>query len=533
MTDFEDRALEIASLRYRIIADAAEADGEGVTVAIREAASREYRDPYGKTVEVSERTLWRWLDAYRRMGLAALKPKRRKDAGKLQAIAPEVLDKAVRLRKAQTTRATKTVIDILERLGKVEPGALKRSTLDRHFDRLGASRRMLHSLGTKVFKKILTTAPLELVIADFHHGPYVRLPGEDRARRALLLCFIDHFSRYILDGRYYLYEDFAVLRYGFRRVLLLYGPFALLYIDNGPSFQTARFHAACKNKEIDIRVVHSKPYVSEGRGVCERFNRTDKDQFESEAKGRDELLTLDELNAYFEAWLAERYHRDIHSETGEAPFERFHQNVTMREPPDLARIDELLRLRKSGKVHKKWCTVEVSGTRYLVDSPLRGRKVHILYDAFDTEYVLIEFDGRIIQRAFPQRPGETPPQPNEPGKPEQDVDYLALLRRDYEKRTRAELAALRHRPPQPQRELTRTELEGLITACRSAELCAVECNEVGARFRKLRPIDPKAARDALESARRRLGTGLHVGVYLDALQTFLVRMRTATQGEKS
>ncbi|MFH2007990.1 MAG: transposase, partial [bacterium] len=122
------------------------------------------------------------------------------------------------------------------------------------------------------------------MVADFHHGPYVRVGHDDKARKALLLVFIDHFSRDILDGRYYLHEDFAVLRFGFRRVLLVHGLFDLLYIDNGPSFQTKRFHAACKNELLDIKVVHSKPYVSEGRGVCERFNKTVKGQFESEAR---------------------------------------------------------------------------------------------------------------------------------------------------------------------------------------------------------------------------------------------------------
>lgn len=526
MNDWEDRALEVASFRYRIIADAVEATGNGVTAAIKKAAECKYINHYGQSLQFSQRTLWRWLNAYRDFGLLALKPQRRNDVGESRALSADVLEQAVQLRKEKPQRSTKTLIDILERKKVVEPGSLKRSTLDRHLNHIGASRRILHSLGTKVFKKILTHAPLELVVADFHHGPYVRLPHEEHARRALLLVFIDHFSRYILEGRYYLHEDFAALRYGFRRMLLIYGPCILLYLDNGPSFQSARFHAACKNKELDICLVHSQPYVSEGRGVCERFNRTIKEQFESEAKNRDELLTLDELNAYFEAWLAERYHRDIHSDTKQAPHERFHDNVIMREPPELRRIDDLLRLRKSGKVHKKWCTVEVSRTRYLVDSSLRGRKVHILYDPLDPEYVLIEFDRQIIQRAYQQKPGQTPPQPGHQQEQKETTDYLQLLRDDYEVRVQAELASLNLRPPNPKKELTNGELETLISTCRGKDLLDAERREVRACFRKMRPIDPKEARSALDNARRRLGLGLHIDVYIDALQKSLVRKHT-------
>ena len=530
MTEHEARALETASFRYRIIADAAEAQGAGVRRAIEAAAARSYVHPNGHSVRWSARTLWRWLARYQHGGLGALKPRRRKDAGTLRALSQTVLNRAVELRGENNDRPTKTVIDILQRLKVVAVGTLKRSTLDRHLDHLGASRRRLHRLGVKTFQKILTTAPLELVIADFHHGPYVRLPGQERAQRALLLAFIDHFSRYLLESRYYLHEDFAVLRFGFRRLLLAYGPFVRLYIDNGPSFHSARFHAACQNEALKIQVVHSKAYTSEGRGVCERANRTFKEQFESEVRQREELLTLDELNAGWEAWVAERYHRDIHSETGQAPFEHFQAHAQLRPAPELGRIDELLRLRKTARVHKKWSIVEVRAIRYVVDPALRGRGVHVLYDCFDPAYVLVEFDGRIVQRAYPQKPGEIPPQPHPAPKPASATDYLALLRRDYEARTQAELATLNLRAPAPRPELSFADLQALLTTCRGSALSLAEHTELAACFRKLRPLDPAITRRTVEAARRRCGIGCHLRTYLEVLETTLVRER-AKKGE--
>jgi transposase InsO family protein len=524
----EEARLTTASFRYRLIADAVEVSADAVTAAVAEAAARSYLDPGGTQIEVSERTLWRWLAAYRQAGLLGLQPKARKDRGKLLACPANVLEMAARLRRENEDRATKTIIDILERKKVVEPGALARSTLDRHLDRMGLSRRRLHKLGRKTHKKVRTDAPFELVVADFHHGPYIRLGDEDQARRALLLAFIDHFSRYVPEGRYYLHEDFAALRFGFRLLLIAFGLFPLLYVDRGPSFQSNRFHAACSHELINIVIVHSKPYVSEGRGVVERFNRTVKEQFESEVRARDELLTLDELNAYFQAWLAERYHKDEHSETGQPPAERFTTVPPLLRPaPETALIDELLRLRNRRKVHKKWSTAQVQGRRYVVDPALRGRKVHVLYDPFDPAYVLIEFDGRIVQRAYLQKPGEAPPKAPENKAPDgPKTDYLALLRADYETRTRAELSALRLRPPAPSPELSLVDLVDLIQCCRGSVLEDKDRSEVAALFRKLRPIDPVVATTALEGARRRLGNGLHLRVYLDALQTSLVRNRT-------
>jgi putative transposase len=532
MDDREDHALLVASFRYRIIAEAAEAQGEGVTAAVKEAAAAVWTTPWGAHGHFSQRQIWRWVAAYAKGGLSALRPKRRVDAGTLRAVPPAVMEAAASLRRENPNRPTKTIIDVLVRQKVVTRGELKRSTVDRRLATLGLSRRALRTLGRKVFKKIETHAPLELVIADFHHGPYVREPGEERARRALLLVFIDHFSRYVLEGRYYLHEDFAALRFGFRRVLLVYGVFGKLYVDNGPSFHAGRFHAACKNKEIDIWLVHSKAYESECRGAVERFNRTVKEQFEDEVRQREELCTLDELNTYFEAWLAERYHRDIHSETGETPFDRWRDNVMLRQAPNLERLDELLRLRKRAKVHPKWSTVECQGVRYLADPGLRGRKVHVLYDAMDKSYILIELDSRVVQRAEPQRPGHSPAQPEPPPVPKEKTDYLQLLRDGYQQRVKSELAALDLRPAAHKKELCFVDFAALMQTCRATDLADFETAQLQTSFRKLRPIEPEMARQAIDVMRRRLGLGLHISIYLDALQTTLVQQR-AKKGTRS
>jgi putative transposase len=524
----DERALAIAAFRHRLIAEAIEAGREGVVAALREAAGREHVDPRGRTVRVTVRTLWRWLRAYRRGGLLALCPPARKDKGRPRALEPRVVEQAERLRREKPTRPTKTVIDILVRKRVVAPRSLARSTLDRHFERAGLSRRALRTLGHKTFIRIETESPFELVVGDFHHGTYVRVGDDDRLRRTLLCAFIDHFSRFVPEGRYYLHEDFAALRFSFRRLLLAHGLPVSLYLDNGPSFHATRFHAACD--ALDVRLVHSKAYEKEGRGVVERFNRTVKEQFEDEVRGRDEPLVLDELNAYFEAWLAERYHRDTHSETGEPPRERFARGPAPRPAPELALVEELLRLRERRTVHKKWSTVEVSTVRYAVEPALRGRRVDVLFDPFDAAYVLVAFDGRVVQRAFAHKPGERPPEPPAAKPDAPPVDYLALLRADYERRTGAELASLRLRPAEAAAELTLVDLVGVLERCRGAALTDAERAEAAAFWRRMRPIDPASARSALERAHRRLGAALHLRVYLDALKDHLVRLRT--QGAK-
>ena len=531
MSDKEGRRLEIAAFRHRLIAAALEADGGGVAAALRESASQAHRDVRGREVRVSYGTLWKWLAAYRKGGLLALRPKPRKDRGLLRAFPKDILDFALKLRRENPRRATRTIIDILVRKQLVRRGQVARSTLDRHFDRAGLSREHQGTLALATFRLIETSAPFELIVGDFHHGPYVRVGPEDQAKRALFGGFIDHFSRLVVEGRYYLTEDFNALRFGFRRLLAVHGMPEKLYLDNGPAYHATRFHAACD--ALGIRLVHSRPYCAEGRGVIERFNRTLKDQFESEVRARETLPTLDELNAWFEAWLAERYHRDVHSETGQAPVERFGRLAAGRPAPPMETVEEYLRLRETRTVHRKWSTVEVEGIRFTVTPSLRGRRVQVLFDPSDLAYVLISFDGRIVERATPQKPGVIPPSPDPAPPPEgKRTDYLALLRTDYERRVRVELSALRLAPP-PATELDLPGLIVLLEACRTAPLTDPERSEASAFWRRLRPLEPEPVHRILDGVRRRLGPGLHLSVYLQALEGQVLRTRTATAKAKT
>lgn len=522
-----DRLLEIAAFRLHLIAAAFEAEGEGLSAEIEAAASTTHKSPDGREVRVCAATLWRWLALYRKGGFQALLPKARKDRGALRAFPQALLDRAIAIRKEGPKRSTRTILKKLVLEGLIEPGAIARATLDRHLDRLDMSRKRVGTLAKKVFRRIRTEAPMELVVTDFHDGPYVLENGQ--IKRAKFSGFIDHYSRAILEGRYFLTEDFVAMRFGFRRLLGLHGCPAKYFMDNGGAYRSLRLKAGCA--ALGIHLVHSQPYVAESRGVIERWNRTLGEQFEYEVSLRQGTPTLEELNAWFQAWLAESYHRDIHSETGQSPAERLAQTPPAGSPaPPTETVEEYLRIQEPRTVHRKWSTVEVAGTRYVVSSELRGRKVQVLYDPGDPAYILVATrKGGVLQRATPQVPGQAPPSPEGPPEaPSQapSSNYLDLLLAEHERHRRVELAALRMRP----REENDLDLPGLVAhleACRGVALSDVE-RSAAARFRRrLKPLDPDLAHQALAAARRRLGPGLHLDEYLQVLETHVVRARAA------
>jgi len=441
----DDAQLARALFRYRLIADAAEAPKGARTAILRESAATEHTWPDGRAVRVSLRTLQRWVRRFKQGGLPALGRAPRKDKGRMRALNEAAVARVIVLRREGTFRSTPTLIDIVERSKEVAKGSLKRSTLNRHLDRRGASRRMLHVLGDKRHVRLKFDHPLDFVLGDFHAGPYVRT-ATDEVKRTELGAFIDHCSRYVPEARYGLAEDLMHVRRGLRALVIAHGLPCRLYVDRGPGYKAERFHFGCSQLGIDL--VHSKPYVSEGRGCIERFNGTVKRAFEVELRLRPELPTLDELNAFWRAWLDERYQRVPHSETGEPPVDRWERLLATTDVrhADPVLLDELLRLRATRTVHVKTSTVEVCGVRFVVDTSLRKRRVQVLYDPSNLGSVLIFYDGRRIQRATAQIAGEAPVVAPDRGKPPSpSVDYLALLRRDHERRRAEATAAIRFR----------------------------------------------------------------------------------------
>lgn len=221
------------------------------TALLRLAASKEVSWPDGRGVHVTVRTLQRWLARFTRGGLAALARKPRKDKGRVRAISEAALARVIPLRKEEPARSTPTLIDIVERADEIAKGALCRSTLDRHLDRRGASRRMMHVLGAKRHVELAFPRPLDFVVGDFHQGPYYRdVHGE--IRRAVLGAFIDHCSRYVPESRYGTAEDQMHVRRALRALCTTVGPPHKVYVDGGPGYQGARFELGCSQLGIEV-----------------------------------------------------------------------------------------------------------------------------------------------------------------------------------------------------------------------------------------------------------------------------------------
>lgn len=527
----DDDAILTALFRYSVIAPLLDDDdGEPLRTRVALYAAETHYHPKRGAVSVSERTLWSWLAAYRTLGIDGLRPRRRSDHGSTRALTVAVIERAEALRRELPKRWTSTLLDILVREGTLaREDAPHRATLDRHLRRRGASRRQLRVLGEKRTIKMRFERFGDLWVGDYKHGPRVLRP-DGTVGVAKLGAFLDHCKRYPVADRWYLQEDLASLRDTLLRALLRWGPPKKAYTDRGAVYRAEQL--AYSLAAVGTRLVHSRAYYSQGRGVIERWWQL-ADAFIAEVEAQGELVTIHEINRLWEAFRTLRYVEQTHSELGCSPAQAMADVVPRPIDPAVAR--ELFLVRAERDVHRKDGCVSVEGKRFLCDSSLRGRKVVVRYDPRDLSHVLIFVDGVRLGRAPPQPIGRTgePPPAAPPTGPK--TDYLAMLRADYDARL-AEQA----------RPLAYSELSALepgfdesrflevLAALTGARVRDGEAAEAHAFWESFGPLPETLVRTALEHAVRLRGTGRHVRVYLGVLRTLvLARMKSLTPGEDS
>jgi putative transposase len=518
--DIDDRRRALALFRHAVIAelDIEELPRGELSARITELAARTFSLPSGKQKSFTARTLWTWWSRYKRAGLKGLVPAPRSDKDKPKVVDAKTLEAAVACRKEVPSRSTATIIDVLERRQLVPKKKLRRSTLDRHLALAGASRRYLKTLGDKRHIRMLFTLPNKLWVGDYHEAPILWDAAREKFRTVHVGAFIDHCSKLVPHAQWYDNEQLATLEDTFKKAICKRGLPDGVYVDGGAVYRSHDFAFALAH--LSIKLFRSKRYVSEGRGTIERWNRNVAEAFEPEARAA-RITDLGRLNSYFEAWLEERYHRTVHEATGQRPLDRFAMEGFTPRFPDPALVQDTFRVRARRKVHPKTSTVEVAGVPFVVETFLRRRWVHVLYDPHRLDDVLVFLHGKRVQRAFPQKPNEPPlSKPSVAQASPPAFDYLAALRADYDARLVAEAKKLSLSDWTPSDGFTLPAFLALCATMLGKQLSTYERDALALAFNSVGPFSEATSRLALEHALKLRGRGLHVGVYAHYLKTF-------------
>ena len=182
---------------------------------------------------LSERTIRRYLNLYQEKGFEGLKPQSSGRGGN-SIIPEEVMQEAIALRREVPKRSINEIIRILEWEGKVEPGTLKRSTLQDQLSYRGYSSRQMRTYASSVTSARRFQKPWRNYLwqSDIKYGIYVN------GQPTYMVCFLDDCTRNVMHSEFYSTLDQKIVQDCFRKALLKYGAPDSVFFDNGVQFRT-------------------------------------------------------------------------------------------------------------------------------------------------------------------------------------------------------------------------------------------------------------------------------------------------------
>lgn len=380
----QKKAEEVASNRVQLMLPLL-ADG------LDPAKMREFRKNICQKAGISERTLRRYLERYQNLGFAGLKPKGK---GKLEskAIAPELLEQAIILRREVPSRSVAQIIQILEWEGLAQPGEIKRSTLQEKLSERGYSSRQMRmytdsGVAARRFQQRYRN---QLIHSDIKYGPYLPIGPGGTKKQVFLVTFLDDATRFVLHGAFYPTLDQTIVEDCFRNAIQKWGAPEAVYFDNGKQYRTKWMARTCS--KLGIRLLYAKPFSPEATGKPEKFNQT-VDSFLRES-ALEKPKTLDRLNELFQIWLSECYQNKPHTAlknnlSPEAAFKSDSHPLRFIEPDVLA--NAFLHC-ESRKVDKSGC-INFMSKKYEVGLNFIGCTVDVVYDPADISELTIEYEG--------------------------------------------------------------------------------------------------------------------------------------------
>lgn len=411
-----DHAEAVAIFRSEIVGALTrrELDHGALRAAFRALADERFRPPRMDTTRrYSVATLERWYYAYRKGGLAALKPAPRSDRGHAQELLPEQRQLLLDIRLEHRSASVPLILRTLVADGRLEAGAVSQATVRRLYVEHGLDRvPMREGSGQKTRLRWEASSPGALWHADVCHGPALTIAGRSRPLR--IHALLDDASRFVLaiEARHSELETdmLEILVRALRR----HGPPDVLYLDNGSTYRGDILRTACAR--LGISLVHARPYDAPARGKMERFWRTLR---EGCLDHLGSLGSLHDVEVRLYAFLDEHYHLAPHASLlGRAPGTVFASRERPADDLDEQKLRDALTVRERRRVRAD-TTVSVDGQDWELDQGyLAGRVVTVGRSLVDgVPWVEHEGERFPLHRVDPKANARRRRPPRRPGEP--------------------------------------------------------------------------------------------------------------------
>lgn len=487
----------------------------------REILEKEWEHPDGSKGRVKEGTVREWLRRYRKHGLDGLY-----DGGRLAKktkgqckIASDLLRVARELREEDGGRSVETILQIMQEGKCLDVSGICIRTLQRYFKRLGLKKGKRRK-GKGQHERYEQQCCNDMWQGDTAHTfmlPDPHQPGQ--VKKAKLIALIDDASRTCAHAEFYFDEKLPSVLDAIAKALLVKGKPKRILLDNAKTFRSTTLELMCA--ELDIGLNFCRPRRPQGKGKIERFIRTTKESFCSEAYKAANITTLEELNAAFQGWLT-RYENRVHEELdGLTPVQRWRKEEhAIDRSLTEARIRQAMMLRATRSVHISTALVNMENGEYQVSRDLAGQEVQVRWNPERLEQIEIWKEGRYLETALlkerkthVERDWRQDAQ-DDPGpkKLSSAGEYMAALMTD---------GAIPKTKAKGRNQLIKlNEFIDLLLA-QLGRVEAFEEQEIGfiaEAFKRLAPMERLSTEEKLNQAIEEKGTGRHLRYYLERLE---------------
>ncbi len=307
----------VSEVRGRVLA------GQKVGAAIEEVRQLPHHDEDGSRHELSERTIYRWLEAFREEGVAGLEPKKRERVADSSVLGGKMVRYVKAQKQLDPEASVPEVIRRAELNGVVDSvDDVSRTTVWRACKRMGLPVKRGRRSAERDQRRFAYPHRMMMVIGD---GKYFRA-GASRLKR-VALPVLDDATRYglgIIVGTSECTEIFLDV---FHEVVMRAGLMITMFLDRGPGFISGDTRTVLAR--LNVGLIHGEKAYPQGHGKIERFNSTMKQQV---LRGFDGNPAVDPeigaLTLRLRHWLFNGYNHTKHeSLDGQTPAERWHADT--------------------------------------------------------------------------------------------------------------------------------------------------------------------------------------------------------------
>ena len=298
---------------------------EGISTNEKKVRRHEAAEDLG----CSLRSVDRYVKDYKNEGFSGLKPKNFGRPGQ-KAIDSKYVKEAIALRLGNQHRSVLEMCKIIEWRHDLPKGTLKRSTMQDALMEAGFGKSQLPKVitekdGKKAYGRFQKEHRMEMLQGDIKYSVQFPLGPNGEMMTTYFIAFVDDATRFVTSGGFYVSMKTDYVVDCFKSTVMKYGKPYSIYVDNGSQYISHQLAIVCS--KLGVKIKHAPVRDGAAKGKVEAVNRL-MEKFNTEIELiRDQLITIEEVNAYFIAWLETQYHDSIHSETGFTPREAFENDT--------------------------------------------------------------------------------------------------------------------------------------------------------------------------------------------------------------